>query len=288
MKELIKSKLVQKLNLWESKIKLSSPQATILTYHSIAQPESIVDVDITKFKQQINWLVSNFQIVDLSQIVNFIIGKFNPNKPIVAVVFDDGYENVLFQAYPILKNFGVVGTVFALAEPESAQRQELASSRNLLSAKQLKTLADQGWEIGCHSATHADFLNPNLDWRREIIEAKSRLEQKIDTAVNYFAFPKGRTNPKLVEVVIKAGYRAAFTTEPSILKTDSQIMAIGRVGVDRTHTLDEFKAFFTIWGRNYLSAKTNLFQKRLQLPYIDWQQLNPNQNRNSWVRSIEN
>ena len=92
--------------------------AIILCYHGVQEPSGKgFDVNRGKFvpahafENQLRFLKRNFPIVPLRHIVERLEGRETFEEMVVAITFDDGYENTLTQAYPILDRYGVPATV---------------------------------------------------------------------------------------------------------------------------------------------------------------------------------
>lgn len=250
MKKVLSTTLTKIENMVGGKL----PAVTVLGYHSISNDKTIVDVTPENFKSQISFLKSKFQFITLDAVVDYITGKLKPEKPCVALTFDDGYADLLVNVAPMLVERRIPVTAFVLASPESANRKELEPMKPLLNLVQLKRLQNLGWTIGCHSATHSNF-GDNVDTKTEITEAKKILERKFDFKIKYFAYPKGIYNEKVVKAVKSAGYKAAFTVDPGSVSTQNDIYKIPRIGVDRTHSMAEFASFFTNWANRYFATK---------------------------------
>lgn len=82
--------------------------------------------------------------------------------------------------------------------------------------------------------------------------------------VRYFAYPKGICNEEAIKEVKSAGFKAAFTTDFGSVATQTDVYKIPRKGIDRTHSLAEFSAFFTNWVNAYFAAKS-YFKRRIAL-----------------------
>jgi peptidoglycan/xylan/chitin deacetylase (PgdA/CDA1 family) len=82
---------------------------------------------------------------------------------------------------------------------------------------QLAQIAEQGVTIESHTVTHR-----KLAWldeqaiRRELVESKRLLEQKLGNTVTAICYPAGSFNDTVVAAAREAGYQAGFTTKPGL------------------------------------------------------------------------
>lgn len=153
----------------------------------------------------------------------------------VAMTFDDGSETDLLAAAPILRNAGFSATFYItvgwLGRPGH------------LSGAQVNELSGQGFEIGCHSMTHAYLTD--LDDRglqREIADAKSQLEEIIGRTVAHFSCPGGRHDDRVAEVAREAGYQTVATSAIRANSRGTSRYALGRVALLRGMPLEDFSA----------------------------------------------
>ncbi|MBL8859744.1 MAG: polysaccharide deacetylase family protein [Planctomycetes bacterium] len=92
---------------------------TILTYHRVLPAErcahapfpSLVMPDVA-FREQMRRLASQFEVTTISAGLARITSGELPERPLVAVTFDDGYVDNATHAAPILNEFGLRGTFF--------------------------------------------------------------------------------------------------------------------------------------------------------------------------------
>ena len=88
----------------------------------------------------------------------------------------------------------------------------LPEKLRFLTPGELRELADQGVEVGCHGATHSHL--PGLNERRlarEVAGAKTRLEEILGGEVNLFSYPDGVHDQATMDQVAEAGYAGAFS-----------------------------------------------------------------------------
>lgn len=195
------------------------------------------------FRAQMDHLKrSGWQGLSVGQALRF------PGGHNVSITFDDGCETDLLAAAPILREAGFNATFFItcgrLGKP------------GYLSTPQLKELSGQGFEIGCHSMTHpylTDLDESGL--RREIIDAKSQLEQVIGQRVDHFSCPGGRCDQRVVTMARAAGYRTLATSRVHPNSEHTDVFALGRVAMLRDIPLSGFAS---------ICSGTHLFRMRVQ------------------------
>lgn len=72
----------------------------------------IKGLDISLFRQQIEFMKENFNVVTMEQVMDVVEGKIELPEKALLLTFDDGYlDNYLF-AFPILEEFGLQGSFF--------------------------------------------------------------------------------------------------------------------------------------------------------------------------------
>lgn len=218
---------------------LQKDQIFILCYHSISSDGWRYGVTLEVIKKQIDYLVKQYQPITLSEIEDIISGKRKMSKPSFAITFDDGYKEI-YQLKSYLKKQGIKPTFFVLSDIHP-NFDELDTRRPFLSAEEIKSLMKDGWTLGNHSATHADFWNlSSQQITHEVITSKSLLEKKYGEKITYFAFPKGRYTKKVLQTVKKAGYTLGLSMNDGFINQYTNPFLVPRIGVDRTHTFSEF------------------------------------------------
>lgn len=73
---------------------------------------------------------------------------------------------------------------------------------------EIKKLSDNGWEVGSHGATHRRLTECNdADLLYEVSRSKTALENKLGAVVRSFSYPYGRSDNRVNDSLMKAGYR---------------------------------------------------------------------------------
>jgi len=135
---------------------------TIFSYHEIAEKSETLDstyaVSTASFEAQMRWLIDDgYHFIKIDDIIN----ARKHNKPLpskaVLITFDDGYQSVYANAFPIIKKYQIP-TVIALvgswlqATDKVDFDGHLIDRSKFLSQKEIKEMVASGLiEVGSHS-----------------------------------------------------------------------------------------------------------------------------------------
>jgi peptidoglycan/xylan/chitin deacetylase (PgdA/CDA1 family) len=195
------------------------------------------------FRWQIDWLRKNgWQGVSVGEALRA------PTAKSVAITFDDGCETDLITAAPILREAGFNATFYVTAG--------FLNKSGFMSTAQLQELSSAGFEIGCHSMTHA-YLN-DLDAAQlnfEIVASRSMLEDLAGQKVETFSIPGGPYNERALAVLKQAGYSSVATSRPYANLPSTDPFQLGRVAILRHTGQTEFQKNCT--GENLWKIRTN-------------------------------
>lgn len=181
------------------------------------------------FREQMDWLQQE-RIRGLS-VSQALAG--NASRGIV-ITFDDGCESDLRVAAPLLQKAGFGATFYITLG--------FLNRPGYMVPHQVRELAGEGFDVGCHSLTHA-YLD-DLDERglqREIVEAKTQLEETIGRPVRHFSCPGGRWTPQVARIARQAGYGSVATSRIGCNRTGTNPYQLARVAVMRDTPLAAFK-----------------------------------------------
>lgn len=208
----------------------------ILLYHHVSETiDTQYNVHPDRFAEQMKWLYDHgYSTVTIADVASAIReGTELPARPVV-LTFDDGYLDVYQNAFPILQQYGYVATFYIIANT--------VDTAGNLNTKKLQKLLASGWEIGCHSMTHAN-LTEESDWNNEVINSRAVLEEKLGTEIFTFAYPYGRVNMELKTYTLNAGYTAAVGLG-SIMEHNSDTLSfLHRKEIKSWYKLDFFEEF---------------------------------------------
>jgi peptidoglycan/xylan/chitin deacetylase (PgdA/CDA1 family) len=213
---------------WKRAVDYHYPR--ILMYHMIrdaipGKKFNSLRVSPEAFESQIKYLHDNgWHSYTMEEAINQ--KRSLPLKSVV-ITFDDGYQDNLTNALPILEKYGFKATVYLVNDRHDRDWSGYRKAKNRgaglkdepkLSDDEVKTLLESGLvEIGAHTLTHANLLRlDEIQSRREICGSKEEIEEKFHTVCRSFAYPFGLYEEKDKKSVATCGYTHAVTTETGI------------------------------------------------------------------------
>ena len=213
-------------------------QVVFLMYHELEAPgrtPSQRDPGYTRYVAQVADFRSQMELVKRKDwrgvSVGEAIGSFA--ERMVAITVDDGCETDLLFVAPILKELGFNATLYVTAG-------WLGQPGHLTHA-QLGKLSSLGFEIGCHSMNHVYLTDlDDAALRREIVDAKSQLEQVIGAPVEHLSCPGGRFDDRVAAVARNTGYLTVATSRIHANHSSTDNFALGRVSIMRDTSIEEF------------------------------------------------
>lgn len=197
---------------------MSEVRVPVFMYHSVGIPDpkwkwNYLTTPYQDFEKQMKWLKKcGFNAIHFDQYFDYIFNGVNLPKNPVILTFDDGYVDNYIFAYPIMKKYGMVGTVYVnsdFIDPRDIKRPiysegnipELAACRGFLTAPEMQELEQSNvLRMESHAQTHTwyptsgkiiDFRHPNdrHDWMtwNDYPEKKPFLQVDDESLVKYGA-----------------------------------------------------------------------------------------------------
>jgi peptidoglycan/xylan/chitin deacetylase (PgdA/CDA1 family) len=198
-------------------MKYSNPRwPPILMYHAIAPVEENptgLCVSQRRFEAQMRYLKRRgLRGVSVRELLR--AAGTERAKELVGITFDDGYENFLYAAVPILERYDFSATVFAVGGMLGAENAWMERPRmKLLEAKGLRETAKRGMEVGAHGMSHIRLSNlPTARVEEEVTESRHVLGEVLDGPVEGFCYPYGSLDGAATQAVRRAGYSYACAT----------------------------------------------------------------------------
>ena len=216
-----------------------SRDVPVLMWHNLAEESSgDMTISVDTFRAQIEALhEAGFKTVSLQQLYDYVhFGTELPEKPIV-LTFDDGYFSNYEYAYPILREYGMQATIFAIGV--SVGKDTYKDTDHAMTphfgADEAREMVDSGL-ISVQSHTFdmhqwPPFEDGNAQVRETLLpfdgeadadyeaaveadfaESRELLESITGQPVNALAFPEGAYVTLTQDALRSAGAELTFTT----------------------------------------------------------------------------
>jgi peptidoglycan/xylan/chitin deacetylase (PgdA/CDA1 family) len=189
--------------------------------------------DMNRFERELQYYQQNFSPVTLQDLDEFFITKkWKKDKPGLILSMFEAYRNNYDVALPLLEKYGFVGwyhIITDFVDTPVKQQKEFAMNHNIDIDQWDEYSQDQRyamtWDevrhvakkhvICSHTRSHyrISLDTPEDVMKREIVESKNILEEKLQEEVDVFCWLGGaqfNKNPVAAELIKNAGYRYLF------------------------------------------------------------------------------
>lgn len=206
--------------------KMSGNSSNIIFYHRVADVKNdphLLSITPKIFREQMKFLKDNYNVVKYSDIIEKKEKNVLQNLD-VSITFDDGYADNLYEALPILEEFGLPATIFVTVGKLSDKKPfdwDVNTNRKdrgrPLMSEELKKLATHPLiDIGSHTLSHPILALQSIEkQKQEIFNSKQVLESLLQKSILLFSYPVGSKktfNTNTMDLVCKAGYTSSCTT----------------------------------------------------------------------------
>ena len=195
-------------------------QPVVLMYHSVAaDPEDPYRVTVSpqRFAEQMRWLDRRgLRGVSMGQLLD--ARRRRCDAGLVGLTFDDGYDDFVRYALPVLQRHGFSATAFVIAGKFGGSNNwdPLGPRKPLMTASQVRTAAAAGIEIGSHGLRHVSLNQlTDIELSREQRLSRKILQDVTGSAISGFCYPYGHLCSWVAEGAQAAGYDYACATGAS-------------------------------------------------------------------------
>lgn len=224
----------------------------IFVYHDIISDNLEIQYDYmqtkrTTFEKQIEGLKKlGYHFIEYGELVEYKNGERPLYKKSCIITFDDGFEGVYDNAYPIAQKYNIPFTMFIITDNMEKE--------GVINWEQAKEMKESGLvTIASHSMNHPDFTNilleeavENVSTSYEIIEEKLGNEE-----IKIFTYPYGLFTEEQIQEFEKLGYVQNLT--------DNKINTSNNLNLSKLHRsypLDD--SIYKMWAKIfYRSVRYN-------------------------------
>jgi len=194
--------------------------STVVLFHRVTDeiPEDGITVTTAWFRGFCGLMRQSFHVVPLAELYRQLQAGETPAMRTIAITFDDCYRDNLDAAH-VLTEHGLPATFFIPTKYVGTDHVfdwdiGLKKIANLTWSDILE-MQQLGHEIGSHTVSHPDMGQIDREQvRLELIDSKKTLEDRLQRAVRFFAYPFGGRNhfrAEYLPMVYEAGYDAVFS-----------------------------------------------------------------------------
>ena len=224
----------------------------ILMYHQIDAPPKRgtslrgLIVAPSSFSRQMALLkLLGFKGLSMRDLEPYLSGE--EKGKVVGITFDDGFQNNLQYALPVLLKNGFTATCYgvshAIGGTNNWDLKLGIAQKPLMTAEDWRAWLKSGMDIGSHTRNHADLKGLSQEQAQaEINGSKDDLQAAFGCEVRHFCYPYGWFSDEHKKMAQEAGYRTATTTRRGKVSVPADPFALNRIMVARATHLGLFAA----------------------------------------------
>jgi peptidoglycan/xylan/chitin deacetylase (PgdA/CDA1 family) len=241
----------------------------MLMYHRIGDTgrDRRYTVAPEDFRRQMTYLRDHsYRVVNLATLLRLLNGEESLTGNVTVITFDDGFQDTIDHACPILTEFHFSATFFIISSLMGHTNRWMQDAgypaARLIDWEQARDLDADGFSIGSHTATHP--ILPELDddtAAAEIRDSKCRIEDHLSIPVHFFAYPYGRFDQRERNLVQESGYHGACSTRAGFNAPDVDRFALRRLDIYGTDVISTF-------GRNLVFGENQMNLRRVTQYYL--------------------
>jgi peptidoglycan/xylan/chitin deacetylase (PgdA/CDA1 family) len=195
----------------------------ILMYHSISdtaetRASAYFKIRTTPriFREHLSQLArAGYATIGLADAARRLQASSGTAGKLVALTFDDGYQDFYSAAFPILQEFQCTATVFL----PTASICRTFQGAPCLAWSQIRELLRHGIEFGSHTVTHPQLRTlPEREIQRELQASRQEIEDRLGNPAASFSYPyafpeaDAAFRRKLRAMLLQAGYENGVST----------------------------------------------------------------------------
>ena len=231
----------------------------ILMYHRVNDEiKKEISVTNSNFRWQMEYLKrKGYKVISLDAAIELKSStSVQKSEKYVVLTFDDGYEDFLANAYPVLCEYHYPCIVYLVPGCIEIGKifwwdKDLGESR-LMSWKNVASLLySEIVQFGSHTMTHTDLdrLDEN-EIKDELVNSKEILQKKLKIEIKHFSYPRGIVTKyarELVRTLYKTGTTIFDGNELIPDDRNLDLSVLKRLPVQRSDGRHLFRARLNNW-----------------------------------------
>lgn len=214
----------------------------ILIYHRVGHGAGgQMDITTEMFRRQMDHLATHHRVLSLQDAVEELRSG-DPVEPAVVVTFDDGTDDWVDNALPILAAHSVPAT-FYVSTDFVDHGLDFPLGGRPITWDGLRELRDSGWAtIGNHTMTHRmlDRLPPD-EIEAELDGATARLEDELQSPVEHFCYPRAVPPSEAAADAVERRFTTAVLSGTVANPAGANLHALRRSPVQSSDNFEWFK-----------------------------------------------
>ena len=222
----------------------------ILMYHQVTPhpPPALRKYVVTPkaFAAQMNWLaLTGYVPITLDILLAHRTGGCPLTSRPIVITFDDGFQDCVEHAVPILRARGFTAIFYLVAGLVGKTSRWLLSERGielpLMDWAAARRLEAAGFHCGSHTMSHPHLADISpAACHDELLRSRCLLEDRLGHEVRHLAYPFGSFNERVRALAAETGYRLASSVRIGLSSPEDDSLALHRVPVTGQDSLLDF------------------------------------------------
>lgn len=221
----------------------SNVKIPIITYSFVSYNDESFTLTADDFKAQMKWLYDNgVTFVTMKELYEMITTGNNIPKRPVAICFEEGYDDVYKNAYPILKQYGVKATVFLSSQ--------YINKPSYLTEGMIKDMALKGINFQSHSKNNTKLTLLTYEEQLDYLKSsQERIQAITNTQVEFLMYPEGSHDGDTTKAMSSLGYKLGISNRFGYAEEGNGLYNLRKIKINYNNKdLKNFKDIFVpLW-----------------------------------------
>jgi len=200
---------------------LPQGRPAVIVYHSFDESGSPVSMAPDIFRRHLVIIKRlGYETITAARMVDALEGGPALPEKSVVLTFDDGLWNNYEVALPLLIEFGFTATIFLVTgytgRASTWERDMGIPALPLLTWDKIKEMERCGIDFQPHSVSHPHLTRlSERDLEEELLKSRGSIEERLGVSAPLFCYPYGEFDARVVDMLKKHGFKAAFAGHPA-------------------------------------------------------------------------